>query len=72
MQILQNNDDKYKNEAINIEFAKQKGQKLTNKLRIESFEEEDGFNQFEVQFIPTNNPLELAENINNFKEIMPK
>ena len=39
-------------------------------IRIESFEEEDGFNQFEVQFIPTNNPVELAENINNFKKVI--
>ena len=42
------------------------------KLRIESFEEEDGYNQFEVQFLPTNNPLQIAENINNFKEAIKK
>jgi len=39
-----------------------------NFIRMESFEDEDGFNQFEVQFIPTNNPIELAESINNFKQ----
>ncbi|GEM_PF-2287081 len=64
---IQKHDDKFKNEKLNIIHAKEQGQKLTNKIRLESFEEEDGFNQFEVQFIPTKNPLELAENINNFK-----
>ena len=34
---------------------------------IESFEKEDGFNQFEVQFYPTNDPLKLAWSITNFK-----
>ena len=72
VRLLKVNDEQYTNETINIQLAKDKNQKLTNKIRLESFEEEDGFNQFEVQFIPTENPLELAENINNFKEIMPK
>ena len=44
----------------------------TRKIRMESFEEEDGYNQFEVQFQPTNNPVELAENIINFKTLMKK
>ena len=42
----------------------------TKQIRIESLEEEDGYNQFEVQFIPTNNPVELAENIVNFKTLI--
>lgn len=41
-------------------------------IRIESLEEEDGYNQFEVQFLPTNNPVELAENIINFKNLISK
>ena len=44
----------------------------TKKIRMESFEEEDGYNQFEVQFMPTENPVELAENITNFKSLMKK
>ena len=40
------------------------------KLRVESFEEEDGFNQFEVQFIPTNDPCLLARNIIDFRRTM--
>ena len=46
--------------------------RLNNKSLIESFEAEDGFNQFEVQFFPTNDPVELAESIVNFKEKMQK
>ena len=41
-------------------------------LRLESFEEEDGHNQFEVQFFPTNDPIELAENVCNFKNEIEK
>ena len=37
-------------------------------IRIKSFKDEDNINQFEVQFIPTSNNVELAENINNFKQ----
>ena len=70
VKLIKAHDEKYKNEKLNIVRAKNKSQKLTHKIRMESLEEEDGFNQFEIQFIPTKNPLELAENINNFKSFV--
>ena len=39
-------------------------------LRVESFEEEDGYNQFEVQFVPTDDPCLLARNIIDFRHTM--
>lgn len=53
------------NSEINNIIKKNKIQQI----RVESLEEEDGRNQFEVQFIPTTNPVELAQNIINFKKI---
>lgn len=41
-----------------------------NGLRLESFEEEDGVNQFEVQFFPTERPIELAKNIEDFRNVI--
>lgn len=43
-----------------------------NYLKIESFEEEDGLNQFEVQFEATQNAVELSSKINDFRNIMQK
>ena len=37
---------------------------------IESLEEEDGFNQFEVQFIPTDNPVDLAKRVSSFRKFL--
>ena len=42
----------------------------TQQIRVESLEEEDGHNQFEVQFMSTTDPAELAQNIINFKKII--
>lgn len=41
-------------------------------LKIESFEEEDGLNQFEVQFETTKNSIELSRKISDFRNIMQK
>ncbi len=41
-------------------------------LKLESLEEEDGFNQFEVQFKTTQNAVELSKQINTFRSIMQK
>ena len=56
----------------NLKFNSNKSIIENKNIRMESFEDEDGFNQFEVQFIPTNNPVELAENINDFKSTISK
>ena len=47
--------------------------KLNNKyfdLNIDTIEEEDGFNQFEVQFNTTNDAVSLANNIVRFRKIL--
>ncbi len=41
-------------------------------IRIDNLEEEDGYNQFEVQFKPTKEPSELVKNIINFKNLISK
>ena len=62
-------DKKEKNKISNLNNNQQKhnGAKPIN---LENFEEEDGDNQFEVQFTPSDNPLEIANNIVNFKKVI--
>jgi len=67
--ILMNYDDniKKRNQENSIYDNEEMEQ-----IRLESLEEEDGYNQFEVQFKPTFNPTELAINIINFKTLISK
>ena len=41
-----------------------------SQLGIESFEKEDGFNQFEVQFQQTNDALTICKQICDFRNVM--
>jgi glutamine synthetase len=45
---------------------------LNDKFKIENLEMEDGINQFEVQFEPTTDYLELSNWINEFREFASK